>query len=237
METKICKKCNINRDIYDFNKDNRLHIYIDGRRNICKYCKSPISIEKLKLYNKEYGKEYRIENKEYFDEYNKKYRIENSSSLSIKKKEYYKENREQILNNKENQAIYSKKWRDSNKEEIKKYKREYESLRKNEDKLYKLSKSIRSLISISFRKKYTIKSKKTTEILGCTFEEFQLYIESKFDINMNWENYGYYWHLDHMTPISWAKNEDDLIKLNHYTNYQPLFWKDNLKKGNRYESN
>jgi len=235
---KICKKCNISRDIIFFNKDNR---YPDGRRNICKFCKSPESLEKIKIYNKEYSKKYREENKEYFQDYNKKYHLKNSDNLLEKKKEYYRENREKILKNyhinKEIHAISNKKWRDNNKEEINKYKREYESRRKSEDKLYKLSGSIRSLISTSFRKKYTIKSKKTIEILGCSFEEFKLHIEGKFDINMNWENYGTYWHLDHMIPISWSKNEEELIKLNHYSNYQPLYWKENLKKGNRYESN
>jgi hypothetical protein len=152
---KICKKCNINRDIVCFNKDTR---YLDGRRNICKFCKSPEATEKTKIYNKEFSKKYREDNKEYFQDYNKNYWNENSDYLLEKKKEYYKENREKILENyhinKEIRAFCNKKWRDDNKEEIKKYKREYVSRRKSEDKLYKLSSSIRSLISISFKNKY-----------------------------------------------------------------------------------
>jgi len=235
---KICKKCNISRDLISFNKDNRNP---NGRRNVCKFCKSPEALEKIRIYKKEYSKKYRENNREYFQDYIKKYLIENSNTILENKKEYYKNNREKILEyyhkNKEVLAISNKKWRDNNKEELKKYKREYESRRKSKDKLYKLSRSIRSLISISFKNKYTLKSKKTIEILGCSFEEFKLYIEGKFDINMNWENYGTYWHLDHMIPISWAENEEELIKLNHYTNYQPLYWEENLRKGNRYESN
>ena len=50
---------------------------------------------------------------------------------------------------------------------------------------------------------------------------------------MNWDNAGK-WHLDHIIPISSAKNEEDIIKLNHYTNFQPLWAIDNLTKGNRY---
>jgi 5-methylcytosine-specific restriction endonuclease McrA len=71
------------------------------------------------------------------------------------------------------------------------------------------------------------------EILGCTFEEFKVYLESKFDENMNWENQGSYWQMDHIIPISSAKSEEDVYRLNHYTNFQPLYWKDNLSKGNK----
>jgi len=50
---------------------------------------------------------------------------------------------------------------------------------------------------------------------------------------MSWENYGD-WHLDHIIPSSWAENEEEIIKLNHYKNFQPLWAKDNLTKGNRW---
>lgn len=65
------------------------------------------------------------------------------------------------------------------------------------------------------------------------------YIEEKFESWMNWNNNGMYtsnynetWHLDHIIPISKALNEEDIIKLNHYTNFQPLCSKKNLEKGN-----
>jgi len=47
---------------------------------------------------------------------------------------------------------------------------------------------------------------------------------------MSWSNQGTYWHMDHIIPISSAKKEEDLYRLNHYTNFQPLYWLDNLKK-------
>ena len=50
---------------------------------------------------------------------------------------------------------------------------------------------------------------------------------------MNWENYGL-WHIDHIIPISYAKSEEEIYKLNHYSNFQPLWAKDNLSKGNRF---
>jgi hypothetical protein len=49
---------------------------------------------------------------------------------------------------------------------------------------------------------------------------------------MDWNNQGQ-WHLDHIYPVSLATNETHLIKLNHYTNFQPLWAIDNIKKGNK----
>jgi len=61
------------------------------------------------------------------------------------------------------------------------------------------------------------------------------YIENKFTIGMTWENYGRGgWEIDHIIPISSAKTKEDVLKLCHYTNLQPLWWRDNLKKSNKY---
>ena len=56
-----------------------------------------------------------------------------------------------------------------------------------------------------------------------------MYLESKFEHWMNWENRGKYtgefnigWDIDHITPLSTAKTEEDILRLNHYTNLQPL---------------
>ena len=92
-----------------------------------------------------------------------------------------------------------------------------------------LKERIRCSIINSFRLKGYTKKYKTEYILGCSFLEFKLYLESNFEDWMTWDNYGKYngevnygWDIDHITPLSSALTEDDVIKLNHYTNLQPL---------------
>jgi hypothetical protein len=97
-----------------------------------------------------------------------------------------------------------------------------------------LRKTIKSLIYSSIKNGGFAKKSRSNEILGTSYNEFKLFIENKFLEGMTWDNHGD-WHLDHITPISWAKTEDEIYKLNHYSNFQPLWKEDNLSKGNKYE--
>lgn len=100
------------------------------------------------------------------------------------------------------------------------------------DPVYKLADLIRSRLWEQFKRIGEPKSDYTRNILGCTFEEFKAYIEAKWEPWMNWDNYGNRayekgarnksWDLDHIIPVSTAKTEEDVIRLNHYTNFQPL---------------
>lgn len=117
----------------------------------------------------------------------------------------------------------------------------YLKRRRENDPLFKLITNIRNLINNSFSEMNYLKNSKTEEILGCSFKDFKIYIESKFENWMNWKNRGLYngslnygWDIDHIIPLSTAKNEENLIKLNHYSNLQPLCSKINrdMKKNN-----
>lgn len=156
----------------------------------------------------------------------------NNSSIKEYNKKYYSENKNLI---KEKRKIY----RENNFEKIKechnkrKDKRNnYSKEKRKNDYLFKLRNSISNLIRSSIKKNNFSKNKKTIEILGCNVEIFKQYIENKFKEGMYWENHGK-WHLDHIYPISLAKNEEEIIKLNHYTNFQPLWAEENIRKGNR----
>lgn len=80
------------------------------------------------------------------------------------------------------------------------------------------------------------KSKPTAKLLGCSQEEFLRYLESKFKPGMTWSNYGRKgWHLDHIIPLSAFDLTDShqLEQACHYSNIQPLWWIDNLRKSNK----
>ena len=73
----------------------------------------------------------------------------------------------------------------------------------------------------------------TLNYLGCTIQELYLHLEKQFTPEMNWDNYGSYWHIDHIIPLSAAKNDKHIYELSHYTNLQPLEAKENLSKNNK----
>lgn len=161
-------------------------------------------------------------------QHKEKYNLENSNKIKKRTKNYRSNNLEIV---KKMVSNYTK----SHREEINKKTRD----RMLTDPLFKLRTNIRNSIKDSFRCKKHKKTCKTVEILGCSFEEFKLYIESQFEPWMTWENHGVYsskkitWQLDHKTPISLAKTKDDVIRLNHHTNFQPLEALKNILKSNK----
>jgi hypothetical protein len=187
------------------------------------------------------------------EEYDKIYREENKEKISDYKKEWYDKNKEQVkervknwkVNNvdelKDKNKIYReenkdklKAWREENKERIKEYRKKYRELNRDkinqyektkriEDPLYWLKSRLRSNMSTMLGRKGYTKNAKTVEILGCSFEDFKQYLESKFEPWMNWENRGLYnggtnygWDIDHIIPLSTGLTENEIIKLNHY---------------------
>jgi len=156
--------------------------------------------------------------------------------LSIHKKEYYLKNKTTIKDkskkyysvNKEKKIIYQKEYNVLNKEEINKQRNIYYK-EKRKNGIFRLKHNIRSLIKNSINRSGYKKNSKTNIILGCSYEEFILHIESLFKDWMSWENYGKYngdfdhgWDIDHIIPISSTKTEINLLELNNYKNLQPL---------------
>lgn len=111
---------------------------------------------------------------------------------------------------------------------------EYYRKRRASDPIFKLSQNLRNLTYQAFIKNGWSKNTKTANILGAEYKFTKTYIESMFVDGMNWGNYGE-WHIDHIKPLSSARCKEELIKLCHYTNLQPLWASDNLSKGSKYE--
>ncbi len=119
-------------------------------------------------------------------------------------------------------------------------KRCYESHKKcykkrmKESSVVKLSYNLRYRLRQFLNLKNLKKKHKFQKILGCSLEEFKIHIEKQFKPGMTWENYGFYtWHIDHIIPLSSALSEDEVYKLSHYSNLQPLWAVENFKKGDK----
>lgn len=91
---------------------------------------------------------------------------------------------------------------------------------------------IRSRIHNSIKKN---PNTSTIKYLGCDMKFYKKYLENKFKNNMTWDNLGILWHIDHIIPLKYnSPTVEEQINRLHYTNTQPLYIDDNLKKGNRY---
>jgi hypothetical protein len=99
------------------------------------------------------------------------------------------------------------------------------------DPIFYFKRKLKRNIYLSFKRGGFLKESIATEILGADWDVIINYFEKRFQEGMTWENHGK-WHIDHINPTSTATSVEDIIRLNHYTNLQPLWAKDNLKKSN-----
>ena len=115
------------------------------------------------------------------------------------------------------------------------YRRQYYRKKYNEDINFRIESALRSRFVIAL-KKYEKGSKvhSIKKLIGCSIDDLVKHIESKFIPGMLWENRTQ-WHIDHIVPVS----SFDLTKIEeqercfHYTNLQPLWAIDNIRKGNK----
>lgn len=125
----------------------------------------------------------------------------------------------------------SKKWAKENRERHLKNHREYVAKKRKNDPIFKFKSNVRTLIGASFRDNKFNKTSRTEEILGCSLEFLRIYILSKCPEGVTLKDFGAKgYHIDHIIPISIAKTEEEIIRLCHYTNLQPLWWRDNIVK-------
>jgi hypothetical protein len=168
-------------------------------------------------------KAYRDSNKEKISLYGKNYHQTNKEKRKLQKKLYY-----QI--NKEKRKLCGKLYYENNKSKRHNY--HYNKL--NTDIQYKLRNRLRSRLYNAINRNY--KSGSAVKDLGCSIEEFKIYLESKFSPGMTWENWSTNgWHIDHINPLSSfdLKDRKQFLEACHYTNLQPLWADENLSKGKK----
>lgn len=242
METKVCKKCLIEKPLDELVKRTGVG---DGRRALCKLC--------YNLQKKDNRANMDVFEKEKYKEWYKNYRKLNYDKIKLKERKYQENNKEKEKNrkqkyreeNREKMKIYSREYRKKNKEKIsesakiyyqnnKNKRRVYEDIKRKNDTNFRVTNSVRSRINLYLKSCKINKSNKTFDIVGCTPGYLKEHLEKQFKEGMTWENYGLEgWHIDHIIPLSSEKTEEDIYKLCHYTNLQPLWAKDNIKKSNK----
>ena len=190
-----CSRCGETKDCSEFRS-----------RNICKVCRD--------LYMKTLNKNWRINNREKDNRRSREWRKNNPQKVKDISKKYYNANKESC-NSRSN--TYHK----LNRSTITLKEKE----RINNDISFRIKKRLRSRIKSAIKLTGSHKHKSTSQLIGCTIVELRIYIASKFLPTMTWENYGKYWHIDHIIPCSKfdLTKEEEQQKCFHYTNLQPLF--------------
>lgn len=122
---------------------------------------------------------------------------------------------------------YMKEYRQKNRLRLNKQRWE----RERNDEVLHFANRIKKNIQQAYRRGGRL-GEDMRSILGCSLSDFMKYIELQFKDGMSRENYGE-WELDHIIPISSAKSKEDVIRLCHYSNYQPLWRSENVKKGSK----
>ena len=206
----ICSQCN-----KEFDKTHHRQKYCS------KECAAIIRKNKVKNYMKEFkrlGK---------YNESVKKYR--QTDKYKITKKIYEK-------GEKHKKALKKVQQSDKHKNNRKKYLKQ----QRETDPLFKLIGTVRSRLYKFIKTSSIPKKNKTFEMVGCTPEFLKKHLEKQFHRHpdyhhpMNWLNYTVHgWHIDHIIPLDSAKTPEDVEKLMHYTNLQPMWAEYNIKKGNK----
>ena len=165
-----------------------------------------------KIYEsrEEYYKQYYAKNKEKALQNSRKWKEENPDKV--------KKHWENFKSNSDKYKTASKKWNSENRDRINELLKE----KRKQDPKFRLRESILALINHHLQQK----SKSTNEYLGCSYEEYHLYLENKFKNQMNWNNYGTYWEIDHTIPLSKGGSF-------HYTNTSPMTITENRQKSNK----
>lgn len=125
-------------------------------------------------------------------------------------------------------------YRERNRGRIRAYVRGWAGQRMQQDAAFRFRSGLASLVNTSIRKQFGKKACKTHDLIGCTVPELMRHLEAQFTDRMTWENYGRYgWHIDHIRPCASfdLTDPEQQRACFHYTNLQPLWWDENIRKG------
>lgn len=209
---KYCRKCERIKERSEFNKNRSRG---DGLCYVCKECKK---IE---------GKK-RREDPEYKEAY------------KIYKRKWYKKNPEKGRE-------YSRRYREANPDKIIAYQNSEKERERNrlkqrkrrQDPAVRLRDNVSRTISRTLKNQGCKKDNRTFKALPYSIQELMAHLEEYFDENMTWENYGSYWHLDHIKPrilfLYTSLSDNQFLECWSLENLRPMEKRANLRKGSLFE--
>lgn len=222
MIDKICKRCEIEKELGEFNIRSKS---IDGRERICRECNKKERKSKYTLKRKikpepikEFHKVCNVcEGEKHIEKFHKhkggKYGVDSRcKECNIKNSSEYE---------KKNKRYLVRYW--NNPEKYRKKAVEYDKKRVKEDINYRIRKHLRVRFYELVKKEN--KSDSIINLIGCVVPDYKIYLESKFLPIFAWENQGLVWEIDHIIPLSKfdLTDPEQQKKAFHYTNTEPRF--------------
>jgi len=229
---KTCKSCLIEYELSFFEKEKES---IDGHRHQCRKCRNEKKNQRIRKRNigisvlskkcnkcqidKPSDEFHRC--KSHYDGLNRICKICRKDETQLN----YQRHKESI---KQKTLEYYK----NNKEKIRPRRQAYQKHKESTDILFRLSRRLRNRLYYALKRTTWEKGVKFNEYIGCSLEELKIHLEKQFQPGMSWDNYGS-WHVDHISPLSKATTEHEMYSLCHWYNLQPMWAKENIKKGNK----
>lgn len=213
---KYCPKCKQILPLDDFHMSSNS---VDGRSYSCKVC-----------WNLR-GREFHGKNKERVNAKHREYYNKNATEIIERQKAYQDARKEQT-------AKKSHQWYVNNKERVQANAKRLAEIRPD----VRVRRALRARIVHALQDNY--KSAKTMELIGCDIDFLRSHLESQFLEGMTWNNYGVktrswedtWWVVDHIRPCATfdMSNPDDQKICFHWTNLQPMWWRENIVKGDKW---
>ena len=224
---KHCNSCDCLKDIQDYNKLG----------SICKAC---LRLKDIEYRNKNKEK-IKMQRQKHYQE-NRERLVETSKDWREKNPEKHKEVKEKyrsIEENKKKELEGKKLWRKNNPGKVKEQKQRYYEKYSKQPK-FRIDSAIKNGIAKQIKKHGFSKNKQHWEdMIGYTISDLMQHLQNLFYLDpiITWENYGSYWHIDHIIPKSkfyYTSHHDEQFKMYWaLSNLQPLEKIKNIKKGNR----
>lgn len=214
-----------NKKKYENNKERYKERY---KKYYVKKPKLILTEEEKRERNRRYAAKYRKNNKEKIAKKQKEYLKKRDKTYA---RNYYKNN--------EKHKKYCREYCKNNKNKFK----EYKKIQYKNNPSFRLLNNLRSRLASTLRRQNAPKNNRTMDYTNCTVKFLYEYLEYQFTDGMNWKNMGTRedgtpgWDIDHRRPCASfdLNNEEEKYMCFHWTNLQPMWHEDNLRKSDEYD--